>query len=59
MTYRIRYTEPGTNQHQEAQVEAHSPTEAKLKFRFTRDQALRGTEHVVTSVTPEVVPLFS
>lgn len=55
MTYRIRYRPEDGTRESEVVVEAHSPTEALVKFRHTQDRPSRpaAMQRRITSVSPE------
>lgn len=55
MLYRIRYHEESAAREREASVEANSPTEALIKFRYTRQDVDRAgmPRREITSVCAE------
>jgi len=52
MNYRIRFRQGGEAAEREVVVEAHSPTEAMVKFRCVRHTHARDEARQVTSVCP-------
>ncbi len=53
MTYRIRYRQTGWSRDSEAIIEAHSPSEAMVKFQFAQEARCCNaeTQEIITSIS--------